>query len=367
MKNIYVDWENKWIRLVWTLVMLVIGGMVFVLIHMPIPWLLGPMTAVFITSRIGKIKPYWPVQLRNVGLIIVGYTIGLSFTKEALIQIVHQLPSMLLMTVIMISFSAVFAILISKLTGVDYPTILTGCIPGGLSQMITLGEEIKGIDLTIVTFLQITRLMMIIFFVPLLVASPLFSAGETFDLSNGAGKITSHWAELSPTILIFAVICIIFAFLGKKAKLPTPFLLGPIIGTAILNIGGVHGPSLPTSIMDISQLLMGGYIGLLLKSDQLKNKAKTISFSIISGFVLIVGSLGLTLLLVKMHHVSPVTGFLSAAPGGMDQMGIIAHEVHANLSIVTGYQLFRIFFIFFIVPPFLKWFFKYFDRKRLKI
>jgi len=52
--------------------------------------------------------------------------------------------------------------------------------------------------------------------------------------------------------------------------------------------------------------------------------------------------------------VSEATGLLSLAPGGMDQMGIIANEIHADLSIVAGYQLFRMFFILFVVPPLLR-------------
>ncbi|PKR86328.1 AbrB family transcriptional regulator [Heyndrickxia camelliae] len=353
--------KNKWIPFLLTFIISLMGGVVFLLIHMPIPWLLGPMVAVFLAARIGKMKLYWPVQLRNSGLIIVGYTIGLSFTKPALIQIVHQLPSMLLMTVLTIGISSIFAIFISKWTGVEYPTILTGSIPGGLSQMITLGEEIKGLDLTVVTFLQVTRLMMIIFFVPILVTSPIFAVGDFHAVS---GKMAAGWMELFPTIIIFAIVSVAFALLGKKAKLPTPFLLGPIIGTAIINIGLVHGPNLPVTLTNFSQFLMGGYIGLLMKPDALENKGKIITFSLVSGFILILTSLGLSFLLVILHHVSNITSFLSVAPGGMDQMGIIAHAVHANLSIVTGYQLFRIFFIFFIVPPLLKWFFKRHYRKQ---
>jgi len=38
----------------------------------------------------------------------------------------------------------------------------------------------------------------------------------------------------------------------------------------------------------------------------------------------------------------------------MDQMSIMAHEVNADLSVVFGYQFFRILFIFFIVSSVLK-------------
>jgi uncharacterized membrane protein AbrB (regulator of aidB expression) len=55
----------------------------------------------------------------------------------------------------------------------------------------------------------------------------------------------------------------------------------------------------------------------------------------VSGFILIAGALGLSLLLTKLQPVSQATALLSLAPGGMDQMGIIAHEVNADLSMVN--------------------------------
>lgn len=41
-----------------------------------------------------------------------------------------------------------------------------------------------------------------------------------------------------------------------------------------------------------------------------------------------------------------LTAFIALAPGGMDQMGILAREAHADLAVVTSYQMFRIFFYF---------------------
>nr|WP_235186697.1 MULTISPECIES: AbrB family transcriptional regulator [Geobacillus] len=35
-------------------------------------------------------------------------------------------------------------------------------------------------------------------------------------------------------------------------------------------------------------------------------------------------------------------------------MGILAREAHADLAVVTSYQMFRIFFILLVVPPVLK-------------
>src|SRR3954449_5034361 len=87
-----VNLENKKTRFLITLLLAFIGGVVFTFLHIPVPWLLGPMTAVLIGSRNRAIRVYWPVQIRDAGLIILGYSIGLSFTKEAVIQIAGKLP-----------------------------------------------------------------------------------------------------------------------------------------------------------------------------------------------------------------------------------------------------------------------------------
>jgi membrane AbrB-like protein len=354
--------ENKPFRLCVTFVIAIVGGLFFVLIHMPIPWLLGSMTAVLIGSKVGTIQLYWPGYVRDTGLIIVGYSIGLSFTKSEIIEIIYQLPSMLLMTFILISFCAVIALLVSKLSGVDYPTVLIGSIPGGLSQMIVLAEEIKG-DVTVVTFLQVARLMMIILLIPFLIFSPLFGAEKLSPSTNMVHMVSKQWDTLFPNIIVFAIVSILCARLGQKVKLPTPYLLGPMIGTAIFTISGFPGPALTSTLLNISQFMIGGYIGLLLKPEKLNQKVKMITLAVISGIVMILVSMGLSLILIHMYRISSATSLLSLAPGGMDQMGIIAHEVHADLSMVTGYHLFRTFFIYFVVIYVLKWFF-YFSMKK---
>ncbi|PWW31866.1 hypothetical protein DFO73_101124 [Cytobacillus oceanisediminis] len=339
-----------------------IGAFIFSLLHIPVAFLLGAMTAVMIGSRISSIPFYWPVKLRDAGIIIVGYSIGLAFTKEAVVLILQKLPFILLITVSMLLFSALSALLISKLSGINYPTVLIGSIPGGLSQMILLAEEIKGIDITVVTFMQVARLTMIIFIVPFMIFGPWFHASPG-TVMQAADPL---WTDLFPNILLFAFVSFIGIILSKRLRLPTPYLLGPILGTAALVISGINGPELPPALLDLSQLLIGVHIGLMMKPEKLPHKARTISLAALNGLLLIGGSLLLSMLIMRFFHFSPATSFLSLAPGGMDQMAIIAHEIHANLAIVTGYQLFRLFFIFFAVPPFLKWIFYKFNNKKQK-
>lgn len=332
-----------------------VGGLVFSLLSIPVPWLLGPMTAILIADRFKGITLNWPRALRDSALLMIGYSIGLSFTRSSIEKIAENLPAMLIMTVILVASAAMISKVISKLSGVDYPTVLTGSIPGGLSQMIIFAEEMKGIDITTVTFLQVSRLLMIVFVVPFIIFGPVFNISH---IKNNGLAGPTHFVPDPVKSLIFLMICILGVIIAKKLRLPTPFLLGPILATAISTYAGVTGPPLPSSVMDASQMMLGGYIGMLLKPEKLERKSLMITLALLSGFLLVMESLLFSFLLSDALNINIATSFLSLAPGGMDQMGIIAHEVGADLSIVSGFQLFRLFFIYFAIPPLLRWYFK---------
>ncbi|MDF1995842.1 AbrB family transcriptional regulator [Peribacillus frigoritolerans] len=366
MKKWDLNNESKTIQFSAALLTAFIGGGLFSLIRFPIPWLLGPMTALLIASRFKNVKLIWPVSMRNTGLIIVGYSIGISFTKSSLSDMISHLPSMLILTTLIVLVCACSAFVMSKYSDIDYPTSLTSSIPGGLSQIVVFAEEMKGIDITTVTFFHVTRVIMVVFLVPLLIISPLFEVNRTNDSSKIMDNVIPEWSDLFPLIFLFALICFVAARIGKIFKLPAPYFLGPVIVTAAIGLLGLQGPPLPLSLLDISQFMVGGYIGLLLKPEQLDNKRKTLLLALMNGLILICATMFFSFLLTKYYDLSAITGFLSLAPGGMDQMGIIAQEVNVDVSTVTSYQLFRMAFIYAAVPPLLKLVLKLSLRKKDK-
>lgn len=359
---------NRHKQIIRTLITAVVGGVLFTLFHIPVPWLLGPMIAVVIGTNVVKRDYVWSGSIRDTGMMIVGYTIGLSMTSTALREMANQLPSMLSMTLLLMLLCSGIAFVVSKLSDSDYSTSLLGSIPGGLTQVIMLAEETKGINLAVVTVTQVCRLMIIIIVMPLLVTIPMFGQGEVGKAADTAAPVlaSASWAGLFPDILLFALVSIVFALVGAKIKFPTAYLLGPLIGTTMLQLFGMEGPKLPPIIIDAAQLMIGTHVGLMLKTDQLQRKVRTIGLALASGIMLVIGSVILSMVLTKIHPISNATSLLSMAPGGMDQMGIIAHEIHANLSIVSGYQLFRTFFIYFAVPPLLRLVFKIMNGRKLE-
>ena len=143
-------------------------GAVFNLLHIPLPWTLGPLTAVMLYNYRSRAAQQWPVYIRNSGLVVLGCMMGVSFTAEAGRQILRQLPFMLVSTLVVISLSLVLGYLVTRRLGLNRATGLMGSIPGGLSQMVALSDEIEDSDVTVVTFMQMIRYLTVVFTVPFL-------------------------------------------------------------------------------------------------------------------------------------------------------------------------------------------------------
>lgn len=344
--------KQKIFKMIFTLGIAVLGGWIFSLIAIPVPWLLGPLAFILIGSSINRKLFYWPSKIKSAGMILIGYTIGLALTGDAVKEIGKQLPYMFGMTTLLILLSAAIAYLIAKVSKVNYPTALMGSIPGGMTQIILMADELKNVNLTVVTVTQTIRLLMIVIGMPLMLAF----LGHT-EQSEAVINTLSHTTINLPTILVL-FLCVAMAFIGKKIHFPTAFLLVPALVAAIMQGIGVHLAELPNSVLEIAQLLIGIYIGLLMKPKELENKSKTISLALVSGLLIFITAMFLGIIFAKVNSLDLPTALLSLAPGGMDQMGAIAHAIDADLSMVAGYQIFRAFYILFIIQPLLAYILK---------
>src|SRR5699024_2273626 len=219
---------------------------------------------------------------------IIGYTIGLSMTAQALKSVATQIPYMFFMTVTLLLLCAVIALFISKVSDNNFNTSLLASMPGGLSQVLILAEETKGINLAVVTITQIIRLMLIIVSMPILVLFPFFQGGGQTTSSIELAKTSD--VSLFPSIFLFIAVALLFV----KIKFPTAVLLGPMLGTILLQLACINGPELPNFLTNSAQLLIGIHVGLMLNIADVPNKLRTITLAFLSGILLFTGSIFLS-------------------------------------------------------------------------
>jgi uncharacterized protein len=382
---------------VWiTLLLSLTGGLVFSFLHIPLAWLLGPMTSVLIWREAFGREASWPVGLRNGGLAMLGYMMGGTFTAKVAVQIAGQLPSMAAATVLTVGFAMALGWLTARRTGIGLASGLIGSIPGGLSQMVALSGEVRNADMTVVTFMQTIRLMAVIFIVPFLAVHGLADGGGSGQpTAPTAAIVTSAEAEtgstlprthgsslkyeaspadsteppaaprdsvesassslwLSSNALWYVLAVGLSIWLAPLLRLPTPYMLGPMLATALLCVSGLEEPRLPNLAIIGAQILIGAHMGTGTRLSSLANWRKLLPYSVAGGIGIVLFSLGVGYVLTLWHPMSFVTAFLGASPGGMTEMGLTGAAVHADLSIIVAYQMFRILFILFIVPYILK-------------
>lgn len=319
------------------------GAGVFNWVGAPMPWLLGPLFAVLVVQLFTPIPLKWHSGFRNIGLVAAGYVIGIAFTLEALQGMKQYFAAMVLINIAFFLLFLMISSLMARRTKADKGTAMTCCVPGGLSQIIAFAEEQKNIDLAAVTFYHVLRVLLIVAIVPFIVAG-----GSSIHSEK---VVEGHF---SIYLLILLAVCYLAGVLSQKMKVPTAFLLGPVFFIMVLNLAGIEVPLLPVSFLHLAQIMIGIYIGLLLKKENIKLSNKLILYAFVSSAILIAAAFGISYLLKDFYGLSFATSFLSVVPGGLDQMGIIAASVHADVTVVTAFQLFRILFLSVFIVPFVK-------------
>jgi hypothetical protein len=142
------------------------AGFLFHFLRIPLPWLLGPLAATLLYNNYGGNRASWPGSLRNLGLMVIGYSMGRTVTVENSRQILGDLPEMLIVTLLTLAFSAGIGYVVHRRTGISLASSTLGSLPGGLSQMLLLTEEIEDSDTAVVTLMQTVRLLAVVFIVP---------------------------------------------------------------------------------------------------------------------------------------------------------------------------------------------------------
>ena len=135
------------------LILSLIGGYLFSLLHIPIPWMRGPIVFVMVAQFFYKGPLIWSGKLRDIGIVIVGTVIGVQFNIELFSMMGSILFYIFILNSILIGGSIGIAYFTSKWTDIPMKTAILGSIPGGLSQILIFAEEEKVEGLGFISYL----------------------------------------------------------------------------------------------------------------------------------------------------------------------------------------------------------------------
>lgn len=318
-----------------------VGVALFKLLHLPLPWLMGPIFACLAAALAGvKMRGIKP--LNDTMRTILGVAVGATLTPAVLATFPAMWPTLLLVPIMVAVIGVIGVPYFQRFCGYDFATAYYATMPGGLQDMIVFGEE-AGANVRTLSLIHATRVMVIVVALPFL----LIGIWEA-DLSNPPGAPAT---SIPPLELLLMAVCAIAGWrLAKRVGLFGASILGPLIITAALTLaGGLHNRP-PAEAIWAAQFFIGMTIGTKYAGITMAEIRKDLAAGLGFCGILIV----LTLIFVEAIYglgLAPgMETLLAFAPGGQAELTVLALIVGADVAFVVAHHVLRIFVVIMGVP-----------------
>ena len=317
------------------------GVAVFHLLHLPLPWLIGPIVACLVAALAG-------VPMKGNALVndamrtVLGIAVGATFTVAILVSMQGMWPTLLLIPVMVAVIGAIGVPYFQRIWGFDFPTSYYSAMPGGLQDMLAFGEEAGG-DVRALSLIHATRVMVIVVALPF-----ILQAWWDVDLSSPPGEPA---ASIAPSQLLLMVFCGIAGWrIAKAVGMFGASILGPLILAAILALLGILEHRPPAEAIWMAQFFIGMTVGAKYAGVTFEEVRRDVAAAI--GFCLIL--IVLTFVFAEAIHLAglapPMETLLAFAPGGQAEMTVLALIVGADMAFVIAHHVLRIFIVILGAP-----------------
>jgi membrane AbrB-like protein len=318
-----------------------VGTAVFMLLHLPLPFLMGPIFACLIASLAGipmrGIKP-----VNDAMRSILGVAVGSTFTVTMLVSMAAMWPTLLMVPVMIAAIGAVGVPYFQRLWGFDFATSYYSAMPGGLQDMLIFGEEAGG-DVRALSLIHATRVMVIVVALPF-----LLKWAWDADLDNPPGAPASSLAWSQMALMVF---CGLVGWqVAKRVGLFGASILGPLLLAAVFALAGILKHRPPAEAIWAAQFFIGMGVGTKYAGIRWHEIRRDVTAAL--GFCLIL--LVLTVIFAEIIHLFQMAPametILAFAPGGQAEMAVLALVVGADMAFVVAHHVLRIFLVILGAP-----------------
>lgn len=325
-----------------TLVYGAVGGAVFYYFKMPLAWMMGAMVATTVMSMAGK-RLYVPSSLRATMVTVLGVLLGSAFTPEVMEQASRWPITLSGLAVYLAVVTGVLYVYFRKVLGYDPVTAYFSATPGGLNEMVIVGAAFRGDDRTI-ALVHGSRVLLVVLIIP-------FWFRFTEDIGAGVSFRGPSLLDIGLSDLSILTLCaLVGAGVGRLLRLPAYRIVGPMLASAAIHIGGVTAANPPFELVFIAQVIVGSSIGARFTDVPLERVFRTIAASAGSTAVMLLFTL------VAAFVLAPLTGMqwtpivLAFAPGGLAEMSVIALSLGIETAFVATHHVARIAMIVIGAP-----------------
>ena len=318
-----------------------IGVGVFFLFNLPLPFLLGPITACLIAALLG-------VEMKGIKVLndsmrtILGVAIGASLTTTVVAGMVAYWPTLLLMLAQTALIGVLGLVYFHRLCRYDFVTSYYSAMPGGLPDMVALGEEAGG-NVRSISLLHAVRVTLIVVGLPF-----LLSAIWNVDLSNPPGPPVRNVPIVE--ILLMAVSALGGWIIAKRLGMFGATILGPMIFAGALALLGFIHSRPPAEAAWVAQFFIGMMVGVKYSGITAAEVRRDIKAG--AGFALMIYLITILILVLiwALELAPPMDALMAFTPGGQAELLVLSIIVGADLPFVIAHHVLRLSTVVIMAP-----------------
>lgn len=336
-------WPGQALRLAATLGLAIGGGLLATHWHVPLPWVLGSMLGVACISMAGGVYRQ-PVKGRKAAQIYIGTALGLYFTPVVIAQVLGLSPWITLGAIAGIVMSALSARLLQRMVDFDGPTAIYAVALGASAEMSVQAQR-AGADGAMVASAHVVRIILVTTTASIIA----WASGAVPEVTlSGASKLS--WSMTAGLLLCAGLLGAIF----QRVRLPNPWVLGALLVAGVCASNGLNG-RLPELGMLAAQLVIGWGLGQNMTPSFFRRAPRALAAVTGVTLAILAVCMALAVVISKGAGLPIMTAFLSMAPGGMTEMGVMSKALGLGAPVVIAFHLLRILFTIFLTQPMARW------------
>ncbi len=316
------------------------GSLTFILLHLPLPWFLGSLTACIAASILAA-PIERPVMLSIPMRAVLGVAIGAAFAPELIARFSGMMLSLVLLLPFMIAIIYLGMIYFERLAKYDRPTAFFCAIPGGLTDMVTMAAD-AGANPRTVTLIQATRITLICFLLPFWLQ---WAGGRTI------GIFVPGAVHLNQFLLVDAVVLVALGWAGwwlaEYFGLAGAPIVGPMILSGLAHASGLTSAKIPLEILIFAQVTLGILLGAQFRGLTWKEFSSTMLWGAGFSVVLLIATGLIALGVSRLTGFDSTTVLLAYAPGGQSELNLIAYILNLDVAYTALHHLVRLAIVIF--------------------
>jgi membrane AbrB-like protein len=313
-----------------------IGAVIFVYLHLPLPWYLGALTACLIAS-VAHLPVERPRPLAGPLRATLGVAVGSAFTPHVLGNVGAMAGSLIILVPFMILITTTSMTFYRRLAGFDRPTAFFSAVPGGLADMTAMAEQ-AGANQRTVILVQASRIVLIVFTVPLFLQ---FHDGLAAPNAFAASPV-----RLSELTFVDAATLIAMAGLGwgiaQYFGLAGAPIVGPMVVSGIAHALGLTTVRLPLELLIVAQIGVGVLLGCQFRGLTFKEFTHTMVWGLLNAAVLLAVTAVVVILVSRITGFDQVSVLMAFAPGGQTELNLLAFVLGVDVAYVALHHLARL-------------------------